>query len=288
MEGLEFEVKSVPIPESELDPENSETAYFMGRNITKVYANGFKAVNNVSFNIGQGKCLGLVGESGCGKSTLARCILSLEKISGGEIWLNTLERTNMHARRLDKCRDMQIVFQNPTTALNRKRKIIDSLLEPLDYQKDVVPEFLKDIRDDRRAMGKRLLEMMNLPERYLDMYPSELSGGQKQRITIARAISISPHLIILDEPTSGLDVSVQARVLNLLKNLQDKLKLTYLFISHDLSAVNFMSDKVMVMYQGTIVDRFDKSSIFSADRHVYTKKLLEVFDPEAFHAEDAV
>ncbi len=288
MEGLEFEVKSVPIPESELDPENKETAYFMGRNITKVYANGFKAVNNVSFNIGQGKCLGLVGESGCGKSTLARCILSLEKISGGEIWLNTLERTNMHARRLDKCRDMQIVFQNPTTALNRKRKIIDSLLEPLDYQKDVVPEFLEDIRDDRRAIGKRLLEMMNLPERYLDMYPSELSGGQKQRITIARAISISPHLIILDEPTSGLDVSVQARVLNLLKDLQDKLKLTYLFISHDLSAVNFMSDKVMVMYQGTIVDRFDKSSIFSEDRHVYTKKLLEVFDPEAFHAEDAV
>ena len=285
---MEFEIKSVPIPEEELNPDNKEIAYFMGRNITKIYANGFKAVDGVSFNIGRGKCLGLVGESGCGKSTLARCILSLEKINSGEIWLNTLERSNLHAARaLDKCRDMQIVFQNPTTALNRKRKIIDSLLEPLDYQKDVVPEFLKDIRDDRRAVGKRLLEMMNLPERYLDMYPSELSGGQKQRITIARAISVSPHLIILDEPTSGLDVSVQAKVLNLLKDLQRDLKLTYLFISHDLSAVNFMSDKVMVMYRGTIVDRFAKESIFSSDRHPYTQKLLEVFDAEAFHAQNA-
>jgi peptide/nickel transport system ATP-binding protein len=284
---MEFEVRSVPVPEAELDPNNEESAYFMGSNITKIYANGFKAVNNVSFHIGKGKCLGLVGESGCGKSTLARCILSLEKINSGEIWLNTLERSGMHAAKgFDKCRDMQIVFQNPTTALNRKRKIIDSLLEPLDYQKDVVPDFLKDIRDDRRAMGKRLLEMMDLPERYLDMYPPELSGGQKQRITIARAISISPHLIILDEPTSGLDVSVQAKVLNLLKDLQEQLKLTYLFISHDLSAVNFMSDKVMVMYKGTIVDRFEKETIFSKDRHVYTRKLLEVFDPEAFHADD--
>lgn len=281
---MEFEVTPVPVPEEELNPDNKEVAYFMGRNITKRYANGFLAVNQVSFSIGQGKCLGLVGESGCGKSTLARCILSLEKISSGEIWLDTVERSQVHlSRSMDKNRDMQIVFQNPATALNQKRKIMDSLLEPLDYQPDIVPQFLRDIRDDRRAMGKRLLEMMDLPERYLDMYPFELSGGQKQRVTIARAISINPHLIILDEPTSGLDVSVQAKVLNLLKDLQEKFNLTYLFISHDLSAVNFMSDKVMVMYKGTVVDRFDKESIFDENRHPYTRNLLEVFDAEAFH-----
>lgn len=281
---MEFEVTPVPVPEEELNPDNKEVAYFMGRNITKRYANGFLAVNQVSFSIGQGKCLGLVGESGCGKSTLARCILSLEKISSGEIWLDTVERSQVHlSRSMDKNRDMQIVFQNPATALNQKRKIMDSLLEPLDYQPDIVPQFLRDIRDDRRAMGKRLLEMMDLPERYLDMYPFELSGGQKQRVTIARAISINPHLIILDEPTSGLDVSVQAKVLNLLKDLQEKFNLTYLFISHDLSAVNFMSDKVMVMYKGTVVDRFDKASIFDENRHPYTRNLLEVFDAGAFH-----
>lgn len=281
---MEFEVTPVPVPEEELNPDNKEVAYFMGRNITKRYANGFLAVNQVSFSIGQGKCLGLVGESGCGKSTLARCILSLEKISSGEIWLDTVERSQVHlSRSMDKNRDMQIVFQNPATALNQKRKIMDSLLEPLDYQPDIVPQFLRDIRDDRRAMGKRLLEMMDLPERYLDMYPFELSGGQKQRVTIARAISINPHLIILDEPTSGLDVSVQAKVLNLLKDLQEKFNLTYLFISHDLSAVNFMSDKVMVMYKGTVVDLFDKESIFDENRHPYTRNLLEVFDAEAFH-----
>ena len=280
----EKEFRPVSVPETEQDPDNQETGYFLGRNITKTYANGCRAVSQVSFSIGQGKCLGLVGESGCGKSTLARCILSLEKIDSGEIWLNGIERTGIHAAKgTEKSRDMQIVFQNPATALNRKRKIIDSLLEPLDYQKDIVPDFLKDIRDNRRQMGKRLLEMMDLPERCLDMYPLELSGGQKQRVTIARAISTNPHLVILDEPTSGLDVSVQAKVLNLLKDLQEKFRLTYLFISHDLSAVNFMSDKIIVMYKGVILDRFDKRSVFDSKRHEYTQKLLEVFDYEAFH-----
>jgi len=173
---------------------------------------------------------------------------------------------------------MQVVFQNPDTSLNRKMKVIDSLLEPLDYQPDIVPDFLKDIRSNRRKMGERLLEMMELPARYLDMYSQELSGGQKQRITIARAMSVNPCLIILDEPTASLDVSVQAKVLNLLKDLLGEFGLSYLFISHDLSAVNFMSDKIMVMYQSTIVDRFEKNTIFSSDRHPYTQKLLEIFE----------
>lgn len=253
--------------------------YLFCSHIDKVYANGVHAVKDVSCSVGKGKCLGLVGESGCGKSTLARCILLFEKISSGEIYLDGQQMDTLYGADLRKQRmKMQVVFQNPNTALNAKLPIIDQLLEPLDNQKNLCPEFIKDIRDDRYAIGKRLLDMMDLPERYLDMYPHELSGGQKQRITIARAISVNPSLIILDEPTASLDVSVQARILNLLKSLQDELNLTYLFISHDLSAVNFMSDNVMVMYKGEIVDRFDKSSIFATERHEYTKKLLNIFE----------
>lgn len=253
--------------------------YLLCIGINKIYSNGLHAVKDVSCSIAKGGCLGLVGESGCGKSTLARCILLFEKITSGEIYLGGQQLNTLYGKDLRRERmKMQVVFQNPNTALNAKLPIIDQLLEPLDNQKDVCPEFIKDIRDDRRAIGKRLLDMMDLPERYLDMYPHELSGGQKQRITIARAISINPSLIILDEPTASLDVSVQARILNLLKSLQAELNLTYLFISHDLSAVNFMADKVMVMYKGEIVDRFDKSSIFAPERHDYTKKLLNIFE----------
>lgn len=254
-------------------------SYLLGRNINKIYGNGVHAVKDVSFALGKGQCLGLVGESGCGKSTLARCILLFEKVSGGDIYLDDTPLMGLFGDALKKQRTkMQAVFQNPNTALNAKLRVIDQLLEPLDNQKDVCPDFIKDIRDDRYAIGKRLLEMMDLPERYLKMYPHELSGGQKQRITIARAISVIPDLIVLDEPTASLDVSVQARILNLLKDLQEELGLTYLFISHDLSAVNFMADKVMVMYKGEIVDRFDKASVFAPERHEYTKKLLNIFE----------
>lgn len=247
--------------------------------IVKKYSNGYLAVNEASFSMKKGECLGLVGESGSGKSTLARCILMFERIDKGEIWLNGEAIHNMKKTEFrKKQRNMQAVFQNPTASLNSKLKIIDSLMEPLDYQPDVIPSFLKDIRSNRRKSAKALLNMVELPLRYLDSYPCELSGGQKQRVIIARAISVEPSLIILDEPTASLDVSIQARVLNLLKDLQENLGLSYFFISHDLSAVNFMCQRMMVMKEGVIVDRCNRKELFDKERHSYTKDLLKVFE----------
>lgn len=259
--------------------DQSSNKHLIVNNLVKRYANGYLAVNDVSLSIEKGECLGLVGESGSGKSTLARCILMLENISGGEIWLNQVPLHTLEKKQLQKEQvKMQAVFQNPTSSLNSKIKIIDSLMEPLDYQPNVQPSFLKGIRNDRRKAAETLLDMVSLEKRYLNCYPHELSGGQKQRVTIARAISVEPALIVLDEPTASLDVSIQARVLNLLKDLQQQLGLTYFFISHDLSAVNFMSHTMMVMYKGKIVDSCKKDTIFSPDRHRYTKQLMHVFE----------
>ncbi|WP_099189458.1 ABC transporter ATP-binding protein [Tepidibacter mesophilus] len=246
--------------------------------IVKKYSNGHLAVKEVSFSIKKGECMGLVGESGSGKSTLARCILMLEKIDKGEIWFDGESLRDMKKSMLrQKQRSMQVVFQNPSSSLNSKLKIMDSLMEPLDYQPGIEPSFLKGIKNNRRKTAKALLDMVQIPSRYLDSYPHELSGGQKQRVIIARAISVEPKLIVLDEPTASLDVSIQARVLNLLKDLQDEFKLSYFFISHDLSAVNFMCHRMMVMQDGIIVDRFNRKDIFNKSRHHYTKQLLEIF-----------
>ena len=250
----------------------------VAKEIVKKYSNGHMAINGVSFSMKKGECLGLVGESGSGKSTLAKCILMVEKIDKGEIWLNGEPLHNMKKSDVrKKCISMQAIFQNPTSALNSRLKIIDSLMEPLDYQPWVEPSFLKGIRGDRRKSAERLLDMVELPSRYLDSYPHELSGGQKQRIIIARAISVEPLFIVLDEPTASLDVSVQAKVLNLLKDLQEQLKLSYFFISHDLSAVNFMCQRIMVMKDGSIVDSFKREDLFRKERDIYTKQLLEIF-----------
>lgn len=246
--------------------------------VVKKYPNGHVAVNKVSFTMKKGECLGLVGESGSGKSTLGRCILMPKNIDKGEVWLNGEALHNMEKNDLkEKQKRMQAVFQNPASSMNSKLKILDSLIEPLDCQKDISPSFLKGIRNNRRKSAEVLLDMVQIPSRYLDCYPHELSGGQKQRITIARALSVEPSLIILDEPTASLDVSIQARILNLLKDLQQDLGLSYFFISHDLSAVNFMCQKMMVMKNGVIVDRCSRKDLFSKDRDVYTKQLLEVF-----------
>lgn len=248
------------------------------KDIIKKYSNGHLAVKGASFSMKKGECLGLVGESGSGKSTLARCILMLEKIDKGEIWLNgeplhSMKKSNLRKKQ----RSMQAIFQNPASALNSRLKIIDSLMEPLDYQPWVEPSFLNEVRGNRRKSAEALLDMVEIPSRYLDLYPHELSGGQKQRIIIARAISVQPLFIVLDEPTASLDVSIQAKVLNLLKDLQEDLGLSYFFISHDLSAVNFMCERMMVMKSGTIVDNFKRDDLFSKERDTYTKQLLEIF-----------
>ncbi|MFN2745474.1 MULTISPECIES: ABC transporter ATP-binding protein [Bacillus] len=247
-------------------------------NLTKHYACGHKAVDSVSFSIRKGECLGLAGESGSGKSTLARCLLLLEQIDQGEIWLHQHRLRSINKKEVRRQRrKLQAVFQHPAASLNPKLNIIDSLMEPLDVSKQDIPPFLEDCRGSRRLAAERLFSMVGLKPPLLDRYPHELSGGQLQRVMIARAISTQPSFIIFDEPTASLDVTSQAKILNLLKDLQDEMGLSYLFISHDLAAVHFMSHRIMVMKDGQIADQFAKEELFSTGRHPYTKKLLQVF-----------
>ncbi|GMN99374.1 hypothetical protein PthstB1num2_14140 [Parageobacillus thermoglucosidasius] len=198
----------------------------------------------------------------------------LEKLDEGEIFLQDQPLHLMPKKEIRKIRrHMQAVFQNPAAALNPKRKIIDSLMEALDAYPHVNPVYLQDVRDNRELCANRLLEMVGIASRYLYCYPHELSGGQKQRVAIARAISIQPSVIIFDEPTASLDVYTQGKILTLLKELQEQLELSYLFISHDLSAVCFLSERILVMKNGEFVDHFQKDDLFSPHRHPYTKQL---------------
>lgn len=247
------------------------------QHLTKTYHPKLRALKNVSFSIKKGDCVGLIGESGSGKSTLVRCLLQLEQIDCGEILfqshpLHTLKGKGLRTARLN----MQAVFQHPEASLNPRLTIIDSLMEPYDIGQHI--SFGRSGKLKRRKRAVELLEMVNLPAKVLDFYPHELSGGMKQRVNIARAISTNPSLLLLDEPTASLDVSVQASILNLLKDLQEKCGFSYLFISHDLSAVNFMSDAVMVMKEGELVDAFEASNLFNPEREVYTKELLQVYE----------
>ncbi|MBA2875273.1 ABC transporter ATP-binding protein [Thermaerobacillus caldiproteolyticus] len=255
------------------------TNVLMARNIRKTYVSGHQAINGVSISIQKGECVGIVGESGSGKSTLARCLLMLEKLDEGEIFLHDQPLHLMTKREIRKIRHrMQAVFQHPASALNPKRKIIDSTMEVLDTYPNITPVYLQDVRDHRELCAKRLLEMVGIESRYLYCYPHELSGGQKQRIVIARAISIQPSVIIFDEPTASLDVYTQGQILTLLKELQEQLELSYLFISHDLPAVYFLSERIFVMKEGIFVDSFKKDDLFSQHRHPYTKKLVNLFE----------
>lgn len=247
--------------------------------VRKNYQGGANAVDDVCLSISRGECLGLVGESGSGKSTLARCLLLLERIDSGEVWLEGEAMRNISPSRLHTARQrMQVVFQNPAASLNSKLTIRESLLEPINCQGKGAPSFLGGGAANGLDIAERLLELVHLPHNILTRFPRELSGGQKQRVCVARAISVEPALIVLDEPTSSLDVSIQARILNLLKELQEKLGLSYLFISHDLSAVQFMSERLIVMYKGQIVDRFQRTEMFAPERHAYTKELIRIFD----------
>jgi peptide/nickel transport system ATP-binding protein len=255
------------------------TDVLTARNVKKTYSSGHRAVNGVSISIKKGECVGLVGESGSGKSTLARCLLMLEKLDEGEFFLHDQPLHLMTKREIRKIRhSMQAVFQNPAAALNPKLKIMDSLMEALDAYPNVNPVYLQDARDNRELCAKRLLEMVGIESRYLYCYPHELSGGQKQRVAIARAISIEPSIIIFDEPTASLDVYTQGQILTLLKELKEQLELSYLFISHDLSVVCFLSERIFVMKEGEFVDHFKKDDLFSPHRHPYTKKLVHLFE----------
>lgn len=235
-----------------------------------------KAVKNLSFDIKQGECLGLIGESGSGKSTIAKLLLGLEEFDSGEVVMNgTHLRKLSGPKQREFRRHIQIVFQDPSASLNPKLPIWKSVIEPLGNFPETIPSFLKECRKDRRKMAEVLLGIVGLQSEYLDRFPHQLSGGQKQRVAIARGISLQPSLLICDEPTSSLDVSVQAQILDLLKELKKELNMSFLFISHDMAAVKYMSDRIAVLKEGKLVDIFSSQELFLDDRHPYTKMLVE-------------
>lgn len=207
-----------------------------------------KAVDGVSFEIKEGKTLGLVGESGCGKTTVGRTILRLIEPTEGKMFFDGEDITSLNGSKLKKLgREMQIIFQNPESSLNPRMKIYDSIAEPLRIHKICN-------KNEEKERIFELIETVNLNEELLFRYPHELSGGQIQRVAIARILSLNPKFIVADEPTSMLDVSVQAQILNLLKDLQRKYAISYLFISHDLEVVEWMSDEIAIMHKGKIVE----------------------------------
>ena len=212
-----------------------------------------KAVNGVDFFINKGETLGLVGESGCGKSTVGKCIIGLEAITEGSITMDGLEISAMKEQERRHIRkDIQMVFQNPYASLNQRRNILQIIDEPMQVNLDLS-------RTERVARTKELLRMVGLRDEYCSRYPHEFSGDQRQRIAIARALSVNPRLVIADEAVSALDVSIQSQVINLFRELQQKLELTYLFISHNLCVVKYISDRIGVMYLGELVEVADVS-----------------------------
>jgi oligopeptide/dipeptide ABC transporter ATP-binding protein len=246
------------------------------KNISKIYEssggsfgrkNKVSALDGVSFNLAQGETLGIVGESGCGKSTLGRIISRLDSPTSGEIIYkgNDIAKKSLAAMRPLR-KEIQFIFQDPYASLNPRRQIGAIIEEPMRIH--------GVSKDERRARAHELLEKVGLDKNSYEKYPHEFSGGQRQRVVIARALTLKPELIIADEPVSALDVSIQAQVLNLFKELQDEMKLTYVFVAHDLGVVRHISDRIAVMYLGKIVELGTVEEIYNNPQHPYTKALL--------------
>ncbi len=250
-----------------LNIENLSVEYKSKRGITGK-TETIHAVNNISLEINKGEILAVAGESGCGKSTLAKAIMLLENACGGKIIFEGKNVLKMNKAEL-KCfrQKVQMIFQNPYASLNPKMKIFDTLAEPLKINTDLTNEQIKKTVIDTACKA-------GLDEECLKLYPHEFSGGQRQRIAIARALILNPEFILADEPVSALDVSIQAQIINLLKQLKDDYNLTFLFISHDLSVIKYLSDRVAVMYLGEIVEIGTTDEIFFTPEHPYTKALL--------------
>ena len=238
-----------------------------------------KAVDGVTFEVKKGEVFGIVGESGCGKSTLGRGVCKLENLTSGHVYLDGEDITEYNDRRMRSVRKkVQVVFQDPYMSLNPRMSVFDIIAEPL---------LVHHLYQDKADLEKKVLDLLHrvgLDDYHANRYPHEFSGGQRQRIGIARALAVEPSLIIADEPDSALDVSIQAQVLNLLNELKHDLDLTYIFVAHDLSVVEYISDRVGVMYLGNFVEVGEKEKIYSNPMHPYTQALLSVVpvpDPTA-------
>jgi peptide/nickel transport system ATP-binding protein len=227
-----------------------------------------RAVDGVTFEIERGETLGLVGESGCGKSTLGRTILRLHDPTEGKIFFEEVDLADLSGHELRRLRRrMQMVFQDPYASLNPRQSVGNILAEPL-----IVHDFARG--KDAESRVRDLIEVVGLPKGSINRYPHEFSGGQRQRIGLARALALNPDLIVADEPVSALDVSIQAQIINLLEDLQQRFDLTYLFIAHDLAVVRHISDRIAVMYLGKIVEIAPSESLYAEPLHPYTKSLL--------------
>lgn len=237
-----------------------------GKNGQKLYV---KAVNQVSFGIKEGETLGIVGESGCGKTTLGRTLVKLIQPSGGTIFYDQEDVTGFNDKKFRPYRkNIQIMFQDPYASLDPRMTVGDIIGEPMDVQK------LYSNKKERLQRIVELMELCGLNKYYITRYPHEFSGGQRQRIGIARALSVNPRLILCDEPVSALDVSIQSQIINLLMELQKRLHLSLVFISHDLSVVHHIADRIAVMYLGQIVELADKKELYKNPLHPYTQALL--------------
>lgn len=257
-----------PNPEYILEVKNLKKYFPLNRNFFGMPQTYLRAVDNVSFGVKKGQTIGVVGESGCGKTTLGRTILKLYDSDGGKIWFDGKDLTEIKRNKMNDLRvDIQLVFQDPYSSLP-PRMTVGSIISEAVKVHNIVP------KEKVQSYTLKIMEQCGLQPSYYDRYPHEFSGGQRQRICIARALAVKPKLVICDEPVSALDVSIQAQVINLLKKLQNEMDLTYVFISHDLSVVKYITDQILVMYLGNMMEYGDTDEIFDNPLHPYTKALF--------------
>ncbi len=258
----------MPNKEYLLEVRNLKKYFPLNRNFFGKPQSYLHAVDNVSFGVKEGETIGVVGESGCGKTTLGRTILKLYDSDGGKIFFNGVDLTEVPRKKMNKYRtDIQLVFQDPYSSLP-PRMTVGAIISEAVKVHNIVPA------NEVNEYVLHVMEQCGLQPSYFDRYPHEFSGGQRQRICIARALAVNPKLVILDEPVSALDVSIQAQVINLLKELQNKRKLTYVFISHDLSVVKYITDQILVLYLGNMMEYGDTDEIFAKPLHPYTQALF--------------
>lgn len=260
---------------------NLKTWFPITKGVMKKVVGNVKAVDGVSLEVYKGETLGIVGESGCGKSTFGKSIMMLETPTEGQVEFNYggefIDITKFNKEEMFQFRKkVQMVFQDPYSALNPQKKIYTSFEEPLKIHG-------VNTREEREEAMERVLKMVNIQPEYLLRYPHEFSGGQRQRLCIARALEVMPEVLVCDEPVSALDVSIQAQVLNLMKDIQKELNLTYLFIAHDLSVVQYMADRIVVMYLGKVVEVADSKALYDEPFHPYTQALLSAIPVPDIH-----